>query len=166
MRKKILHRIYLALALTALLASCRKIESFPPEPSIAYERFDVSDSTDLLGNHKLIGSLWFSFIDGDGDLGSADTTEASGKYNLFFTMYEKTEGEFIVVGEDKIGEPIRFIIPYMERTGQNKTLKGEINVKFEYFFDIFDTIRYDFYIIDRAGNESNLETTPELILEL
>ncbi len=152
------------LALLVWASSCQKIESFPPEPEIDYLRFEVRDSTDLLGNEKLIGSLWFSFVDGDGDLGAADTSSESGKYNLFFTMFEKIDGVFQEVDESVLGGPIRFIIPYMERTGQNKTLKGEINVKFEYFFDTWDTIRYDFYIIDRAGHESNLESTPELVL--
>ncbi|MGC9471756.1 MAG: hypothetical protein ACP5D1_09445 [Bacteroidales bacterium] len=148
------------------IAGCRKIESYPPEPYIEYERFEVRDSTDMLGNQKLIGSLWFYFVDGDGDVGAADTSDTSGKYNLFFTMFEKIDGEFYEVGLDKLGEPIRFIIPFMERTGQNKTLKGEINVEFEYYFNVFDTIRYDFYITDRAGNYSNIESTPELVLEL
>jgi hypothetical protein len=48
----------------------------------------------------------------------------------------------------------------MERTGQNKILKGDISVIFMYlFFSEEDTIRYDFYIKDRAENLSNTVST-------
>jgi hypothetical protein len=48
----------------------------------------------------------------------------------------------------------------MERTGQNKILKGDISVIFFYlFYTQEDTIRYDFYIKDRAGNSSNSAST-------
>lgn len=149
------------------LLSCGKVESYPPEPFIRYEGFKLTDTVDLLGNKKLIGALRFSFIDGDGDLGIDEAQyPQGGVYNLFFTMFEKTEGVFVKVGEDKLPTPINYIIPYMERTGQNKTLKGVVQVDFEYFFFSFDTIRYDFYVVDRANNQSNIETTPELVLKL
>ncbi len=62
-------------------------------------------------------------------------------------------------------KPSPYRIPYMERLGQNKILKGTISVTFLYFFyNATDTIRYDFYLTDRALNESNTESTSEIII--
>ena len=61
--------------------------------------------------------------------------------------------------------PSSYRIPYMEREGQNKILKGTIDVTFLYlFYNPADTIKYDFYIKDRALNESNIVSTNEIIL--
>jgi hypothetical protein len=62
-------------------------------------------------------------------------------------------------------KPSPYRIPYMERLGQNKILKGTISVTFLYlFYSTADTIRYDFYIKDRALNESNVVSTNEIEL--
>jgi hypothetical protein len=48
----------------------------------------------------------------------------------------------------------------MERLGQNKILKGTIAVEFSYlFYTEEDTLRYKFYVRDRAGNISNTDST-------
>jgi hypothetical protein len=51
----------------------------------------------------------------------------------------------------------------LDRVGQNKTVKGFIRIEM-YFFVIpeYDTIRYDFYIVDRALNKSNIESTSDI----
>ena len=74
----------------------------------------------------------------------------------------------MVVSSDK-NDPLRpyssYRIPYMERLGQNKILKGTISVTFLYQdYSPADTIKYDFYIKDRALNESNMESTSEIII--
>jgi hypothetical protein len=64
-------------------------------------------------------------------------------------------------------KPSSYRIPYMERLGQNKILKGTISVTFLYlFYSPSDTIRYDFYIKDRAQNVSNVASTNEIILSV
>jgi len=62
-------------------------------------------------------------------------------------------------------EPSDYRIPYMVRLGQNKILKGNIAATFMYlFYTPEDTIMYDFYIVDRASNESNTASTSEIIV--
>jgi len=52
----------------------------------------------------------------------------------------------------------------MERLGQNKILKGTISVTFIYQTYLpTDTIKYDFYVKDRAENESNVASTSEIV---
>jgi hypothetical protein len=51
----------------------------------------------------------------------------------------------------------------MDRVGQDKTLKGEISVKIQYqVVPPYDTIKYDFYVRDRAYNKSNVASTTDI----
>ncbi|MBA7532280.1 hypothetical protein ES705_24506 [subsurface metagenome] len=146
-----------------LFFSCRKIESYPVIPEIEYKSFTLRDTIEPeLENPGKIGELVFGFVDGDGDIGlnqpdstSTDTTN----YNLFITMYEMLDGEFIKVDEDDLETPLNYRIPYIESEGQNKTLKGEIQVDFFYLIIKYDTIKYKFYIVDRALHKSNDQET-------
>ena len=147
--------------------SCQKIESLPEIPSISFKSFILKDTTDALGNEGKIGELTFDFEDGDGDIGltqpdslSADSTN----FNLFFTMFDKIDGEFIEVPENDLEAPLNYRIPYIEKEGQNKALKGEIQVDFIYLLFEYDTFKYTFFIVDRALHKSNVETTPEIAL--
>jgi len=153
-----------------LFFSCRKIESYPEIPFIEFKSFTLQDTVDLLGNPGKVGELVFSFVDGDGDIGFDSTaTDTTSIYDLFFTLYEKLDGEFLKVDEDDLETPLNYRIPFIEMEGQNKTLKGEIQVDFFYikiFLIKYDTIKYEFYIIDRALHKSNVETTPEIPLTL
>lgn len=145
--------------------SCQKIESISEIPYIEFKSFDLKDTVDILGNEGKIGELVFEFEDGDGDLGleQADTLYPDTiNYNLFFTLFEKIGGQFQVVDEEDLETSLNFRIPYIENVGQNKTLKGEIKVDFYYLLMLYDTIKYEFYIIDRALHKSNVEATREI----
>ncbi len=57
----------------------------------------------------------------------------------------------------------------MDRTGQNKILKGTISVTFMYLFyepENTDTVKYEFYIKDRLENFSDTVTTAEIPLSV
>jgi hypothetical protein len=149
----------------ACFLSCQKIESISEIPYIEFKSFDLKDTIDILGNEVKIGELVFKFEDGDGNIGVGqadslypDTTN----YNLFFTLFEKIDGQFQLVDEDDLETSLNYRIPYIENVGQNKTLKGEIKVDFYYLLMLYDTIKYEFYILDRADNKSNVETTREI----
>ena len=167
MRRINRHTAVTAILIVLAVYSCTKIESFPPEPEIEYQSFDLRDTV-ILSNPAKVGDLVVSFVDGDGDIGweEPDTIppDDSTAYNLFFTLFEKLDGDFIEVDTPAIAAPIRYIIPFIEREGQNKTMKGTIKVRFQYLFFNFDTIRYDFYMVDRSFNQSNVESTPEIVL--
>ena len=159
----------LILLITLLLSglSCKKIESLPEIPSISFKSFILIDTIDALGNEGKIGELTFDFEDGDGDIGltqpdslSVDSTN----FNLFFTLFGKIDGEFIEVSENDLETPLNYRIPYIEKEGQNKTLIGEIQVDFIYLLFEYDTIKYSFFIVDRALHKSNVETTPEIAM--
>ncbi|MDX2443808.1 MAG: hypothetical protein QNK30_08405 [Bacteroidales bacterium] len=152
-----------------LVYSCRKPENYSVIPEIEYMSFSIRDTTDLLGNKGLVGELKFSFVDGDGDIGlrqPADSVDPEDPDNtdLFFTMYVMKNGILTELDEDDLQFPLNYRIPYLEPEGQDPSLKGEIQVEFLYLLFEYDTIQYDFYITDRALNESNIESTPLMVL--
>lgn len=144
--------------------SCIKIQNLPPEPYIEYTSFRVFDTIDTLGNKVKGGDLKFYFEDGDGDLGYLKLPEQkegdSDESDLFFSLLRVNNGIVSPAPADDPLRPSNYRIPYMERQGQNKILKGTISVIFMYlFYSPEDTIKYEFYVKDRAGNVSNTATT-------
>ncbi|HBE43367.1 MAG TPA: hypothetical protein DDW27_19635 [Bacteroidales bacterium] len=166
---KILKYLFI-LILPVISISCRKIEQLPPEPRIEFRHFAVFDTIDILGNLCKGGRLNFYFEDGDGNLG-LQTPDGfqSDTANLFLTLFRKVKGIMTEVPDNDILKPSDYRIPYMERTGQNKILKGTISITFLYLFyspEDTDTVRYDFYIKDRSDNISNTESTSEIFLSV
>lgn len=163
---------FLSVIMLILLSqgSCRPIEQLPDEPEIRFTSFAVFDTTDILGNSFKGGRLKFYFEDGNGDMGMKNPEEGeSDTTNLFFTMFRKTGSSMVQVPEDDALKPSGYRIPYMERTGRNKILRGTISITFLYQFyntESTDTIKYDFYLKDRADNQSNSVSTPEIALSV
>jgi len=165
---KIVSYLVAVLIVLAGIVSCRPIESLPPEPYIEFTSFEIFDTTDILGNVAKGGRLKFYFEDGDGDLGLKDPTGTQDDTtNLFLKLYRKENGVMVpATGNDPL-EPSDYRIPYMTRLGQNKILKGTIAATFMYlFYTPSDTIMYDFYIVDRALNESNVASTSEIVVSV
>ena len=148
------------------LDSCRKIEQLPAIPRVEFTSFAVFDTVDILGNSAKGGRLKFYFEDGDGDIGlNTPTNEQTDTTNLFFTMYRKTGGKMVQAAANDPLKPSSYRIPYMDRPGRNKIMKGTISVTFLYqFYYHGDTIKYDFYLKDRALNESNVTSTGEIAI--
>lgn len=165
--KATIYSSLISILLFSAVTSCIKIKQLPPEPYIEFRNFAIFDTTDILGNLIKGGKLQFYFEDGDGDLGLHEADEDTT--NLFLTMFRKTGGVMIQVDDDDLMKPSPYRIPYMEKTGQNKILKGTIDITFLYTFyepDDTDTVRYDFFISDRAGNNSNIASTSEIELSV
>jgi hypothetical protein len=146
------------------LVSCGKIDTLPAEPHIEFTSFAVFDTTDLLGNIVKGGRLKFYFEDGDGNVGlpvpSEKEEEPLDSINLFLSLYRMNNGTLTPASDNDPLKPTGYRIPYMERTGQNKILKGDISVVFMYlFYTAEDSISYDFFIKDRAENLSNTVST-------
>lgn len=159
-------RIYILIVLLGLgLYSCYEIQTYPPTPSIEFIEFYTTDSSDILGNTIYYGELRFSFVDGDGDLGYQETTDTSlteEQKTIFITEYKMEDGEFREI-EQAI--PLTYRMEYFETSGNNKTLKGEIRIQDlnHYASSLNDSIKYNFYIKDRAGNISNTAETDTII---
>lgn len=149
-------------AILFILVSCADIQSLPEEPKIEFKSFAIFDTTDILGNTAKGGRLKFYFEDGDGNVGLPAPTPGvdSDSLNLFFSLYRVQKGVRVPAPDNDPFKPSGYRIPYMEKTGQNKILQGTVSVTFLYlFYSANDTISYDFYIMDRAENQSNTAST-------
>jgi len=154
--------------LIILVSSCIKREEYPETPYIEFLDFAKIRNTAGIDS---AGVLKLSFTDGDGDIGLApgDTFAPFNKesefYNNFFIRYfEKQKG---VVTEVVLPTPNNSRIPLLTPKGQNKALKGEIEIGLfiNNPYSLYDTILFEAYILDRALNKSNVITTPEIILK-
>jgi hypothetical protein len=156
---------------------CVETEPVSRIPEITFKNFELFQGYDSLQNLKLFGELIFSFIDGDADIGldnyivSDTSLPDSMRYNVFLIPFQKIDSTYLPIEIDTSNNkpPPFYAITRnikMERVGQNKTIKGTITIDIE--FDIippYDTIRYDFFIKDRAGHRSNVESTSDIGLK-
>jgi len=156
-------------SLTILLffsVGCEKEESFSDIPEITYLSGNVVTSKDLSQNDIWKCTIKFEFKDGDGDFGLEtpdSTTPPEYRYNLFLIQFNKIKGAFIKANADTN----RFTIPFVEPYGSNKQQKGTVSVVLELFPSAqlpSDTIKYRFYIMDRALHSSDTLETKEIVL--
>lgn len=172
-------RLILSLGiLTMMVVACVEFEPVSPIPEISFISYELFDGTDSLGNPIIIGRIEFSFIDGDADFGMElqwmDTTGWDERnYNVFFKPYEKIDSVYFRIPDDTVGKeyPNYNPPPYykvwretpLDRVGQNKTVRGIIRINMEFqIIPEYDTVRYDFYITDRANNKSNVASTSDI----
>jgi len=156
------------IVLAAIIYACTEPEVYPIEPKIEFSKFSIKDSVDDLGNEIRLARLVMTVKDGDGDIGldDADTMgfrhpDSLHHYNLFIKLFKKENQQF---EEVELAIPHNYRTPFYETQGQNKSLKADIQIKFEYSTRQFqyDTIKYSFFIYDRELHRSNDAESPEL----
>lgn len=166
--------LYIVFLLTIGFFSCKEIETFSEIPEIKYKSFTTSDYLvyDTLGNPCVEGFLTFEFQDGDGDFGHNCTPDKKDTTNnLYIRQLEKRDGIYYNSDvADSNRQDYKRKICYddvMKRDGQNKLLKGEIEINFMYtkFYKNIDTMKYSFYIKDRANHQSNVEYSEEIVID-
>ncbi len=162
-------RITLALGLFPgifSVSSCMKKESYPDTPQIAFEGFYLAFDTGKVAKR---GILTISFKDGNGDIGlrAADTLPPYNRngdyyYNYVIRYYEKQMGRFVLVPLDP---PFSARIPYLTPEDPGRAIKGIIvDTLLLNPQPVFDTVKFIFFIYDRALNKSNVDSTPPIIL--
>ena len=169
----------LAILFTLLFVfGCKKDEPESEAPIITFIDANLSSS-------ETSAIINFEFFDKDGDLGlTQDENSGAFEYNVFVDYYEKINGAWqlkspIIIFDPDIKLPdggtydsasTNVRMPYLENEAQ-RTLQGDIRVSFLFDKIAFnetagpDTFRYEFYIKDRALQNSNVITTTELIVE-
>ena len=151
--------LLLSVLIIGLIQSCKKDIEYPIEPEI------VMSSSQVYQNPTVI---IVSFTDGDGDIGFNDgdtlppynlDEENFNKYyyNLLLYYFIKEGDEWV---EQELAVPYFYRVPYITPSGQNKSLKGDIEVAITLPINRPDSIRFDIELIDRALHESNRLITP------
>jgi len=176
------HWIKLTLISIAAIAvvgvSCRRIEEYPPEPSIKYTGFQkLFNTTDSVFDR---GILMFEYTDGDGDLGLDDgdtfppfDPDSKYYYNLIIDFWEVQKGVetevpltfFNAVTQTWDTLSLSARIPLLEPKNVTRSITGDIyDTLFIYNYNSeFDTLFFKFYIVDRALHESNVEKTDYIV---
>lgn len=158
---------FIILILIAILFSfCGEVEKVPTTPKLEFLESRVVDTLDALDNLGKRIELEVYLVDGDGNIGlySYDTVPPSDTSKFYITEYRKEDGVFEPYEYD---EPLSFRLPYLQPTGQDKTLKCTIRVDLFYpdtLVSQIDTLRYDLYVVDRSRNKSNVVSSQEIVI--
>lgn len=165
--KTIINILIISIFCGLIFSSCEAPRSYPVTPEIKFKSLSIRDSIDenSKNNSKKKIVLTMSVIDGDGDIGILGDKnyiypgfEDLKNANLFITLYQKKDGKFVEAS------PWNYGTPYLQPEGQDKSLKADIEVSMEIPFAYYkyDTIKYTFYIYDRAKHKSAIAESPVL----
>ena len=146
-------KILLIIGSATVLLGCIKDDNFDIVPILNFEEYTVYSDND---NNVDSALFKFLFTDGDGDLGSVDSTE----FNCFL-MYEEKNGDSTTTFPEIM--PREYSLPNLTPNAQDKNIEGSISLilKPAPIFNIAtdSAYRYRCYVIDRAGNSSNIIST-------
>lgn len=150
------------------LAGCELEKTdYPPEPQIEFLSSNVEVVTNALGQNQIQIKVKFYLIDGDGDVGLMEfDTLPPYDANFFPSFYSINNG---VKQIDTTFIADKYRIPWVGDLGQDKALKAEVSIDFEYpYSNSFpfphDSIMYSFYMLDRLLNKSNTVWTDTIVV--
>ena len=163
---------YFLFAIPIFLSSCVDEPHFPEKPHIEFDRL----SRDLIDQRDTF-RIFVTIEDGDGDIGFEDqpisqcdnpcdlTSDSSClNYNTLFLLDSRDNCLHL------------FNLPHVEPKGQNNAISGTVDILVEELccFDPeagfcptsipFDTVTFDVFLKDRAGNFSDTITTPPVVI--
>lgn len=176
--------IVLLAIITGLLGfvSCQRFEEFPIEPIIKYNSFLLENDYETGVTYR--GVLILDYTDGDGNVGLGDwhtmppfNYGSKYYYNMIIKYFVMTNGEWeeehLVTWnvDSQQFDTLTFNarIPVLIPPEREQAIKGFIqDTLFLYnplAEDLYDTIKFSVYIIDRDLNESNTVETPAIIVK-
>jgi hypothetical protein len=148
------------------IASCYKTPEYPVVPFIEFDSYSVSGIYTI----GTVENLRISFTDGDGDLGLVSNNDTVNINSLVVSCVNYPTLTYISS------------IPRIPSKGTSKGISGTIDIKLNSLitelgcslgFDSLgttfkvptDTLRFNVFIKDRAGNQSNTIVTPGLVIQ-
>ena len=160
MSKRILTYLLTATIFAAILISCEPKVDYPDEPTVEFKSFTFTDTT-LLGNPVKQGTLTFSFTDGDGDIGF--DTISPRQNTIFMTKHKMVNN---VLTQMDLLVDLNYFVERIYTDNNRHAVSGDIKIEDlnEYKNTFGDTIMYKFYIVDRAGNRSNTDSTGLIVV--
>ncbi len=141
-------RTIITMALIAgCISGCKKEEVMPSAPAIAF----VSMSAQSVHEFDERVTVRFSYTDGDGDLGQEDPDN--------YTLWVK---------DARLDGTDGYHIPPLAPEDAEVPIQGELEVELNTLFLLGNSgqeeTQYTMYVIDRAGNRSNVFTTGTIII--
>lgn len=159
------HTFFYLFLVSVVLYACTKPPGFPPEPFIEFG--GIVNNT--IQQNQDSAFVTINFTDGDGDIGFASNDDK----DLFLKDTRPSQSEAPL---------IKLVIPMVTELGSESGISGEIRfpivtcctpppgfdgcqaVTDDYPEFQRDTVIYEMYIIDRAGNQSNTITLEPIYL--
>jgi hypothetical protein len=144
--------------------ACYKTPQYPITPTLKFETFTKPNSVFTLGD---TGNLVLSFTDGDGDMGKLNNADSSSR------LWYRNQRDTTFFNRDRY-----YVIPVIPQKGTTKAISGTIEMKlsaalfnsYEAYFIAkgisIDTFTFKMYVTDRANHQSNVITTPPIIVKM
>ena len=152
------------------LTGCEKLQSESPVPSIQFMSF-VKDTSGVGASVGAGALLTISFKDGNGDVGAANANDSTPYLTLVFYGLNE-QGAFVRYFDPTTQDSSQssYLLPVIPPpVGKIKTETGSIAIQIPAPYwpigplgIVFHTIRFNIYLKDRAGNKSNVITTPAI----
>ncbi len=164
--KTIIRLAILLFTVSVILFSCMEKQNYPDVPQLEFLNF-----TKLIhpAGYDSLGILLLSYTDGDGDLGLPAVDDTSINFFVSYLRMENGVLKPVTVLNPSTGEydTINFNNRFYELAPDGYTgwIKGEIEDTINPLYDpqstnSIDTVKFEAYLVDRAGNKSNVVVTP------
>ena len=151
-----LYLVGIAIVLTGIVASCKKTKNNNKLPVITFQGLD--SNTVVSGASYDTVFIRFQVVDGDGDI--AHVKDNNGDRDIYIT-------------DSRTGEVLQYWYPDIPSGTINpdegvnafvtlKVLAAFLSTRLDH--PLGDTLTYDLYVKDRAGNKSNVITTPKIYI--
>ncbi|MCU0352460.1 MAG: hypothetical protein MUD08_01775 [Cytophagales bacterium] len=168
--------LVLFVIVAATAASCDFVPNFSNTPRIEFRdiyRVPIPPTPEAPGIRDTLFIVLF-FQDGDGDLGLGENTT---QFDFFANAFKQVNGQYIPF-QSSISSQLGFngTLPRLVENARPGPIEGTVTYRLtiesltdlDRRFDIQpnDTLRFDIYVTDRAGNRSNTITTDPVIVLL
>jgi hypothetical protein len=137
--------------------SCVKKTTYPTVPIIEYRNFIAFDGDSA--------DLQIRFTDGDGDIG---VSESDSTKTFWYTYYYQDTVSLNYVGYYRplFNDTLRvgYMIKSPSDAYKGKPISGEVSVRLQKYRHSkrIKHVKYVVYLLDAAGNKSNVVTTPAI----
>lgn len=160
MKRSFFKYLLLFVIVSVVFYACVKKTTYPTTPEIEYYSFNpyIGDSADLQ----------IKFKDGDGDIGVPETDSTRTLWVIYYykdTVSQKYIGYYRPLFNDTLRTG--YIVKAPEDSYEGKPISGEVSVRLQQFRHSkkIKNVKYVIYLFDKAGNKSNVLTTPELTVQ-
>ena len=144
-----MHRLYLLVMISFLLSSCKKDDSSEMSSVPEIEMVSVTPLQPKEYSDSIVFTIRYK--DGDGDLGENDPDVK----NLFLT-------------DNRIGITHQYRIQQLAPSGATIAIEGNLNVVLNNLVitdsSATQNANFSIYVKDRAGNKSNVITSPTITI--
>jgi hypothetical protein len=158
--RKLTYFLLFSIVLFYSLA-CNKLEEYDDRPIILESSYTLLQNAQGKDTSLV---LKFTFTDGDGNVGlSTSDTMPPYDTNVKIDYLEKIDGEFTKILIPGTTDTLNFN-SRIKSFGSNTATKAEVEVKVNISVVLADTVKFDYYILDKSLNRSNKVSTGTIVL--